>query len=178
MLFYKTNRMKTATAILAISFCLTTSAFAQTAIADLSPDKMQRAGLLFSVQATVVTNATQFTVTVSCTKRRVHLPEKFYATLRTEAEPPILKTEIINGQTVRTRAKLDNEKGNVIPPSSAATNQTNAIVYSFPVPNDKLENATFMWWLPNPPSRPNMIPETCCRIRLKAFTEKKEGRTP
>jgi len=163
--------MRTVIAIVAISFCLTGTAFAQFARSDLSPDKMERSGLSFSVQATALTNATRFAVTISCTKRRVSLPKTYYATLRTETEPPAVRTEIINGHPVVTRPLMKNEKGDVINP--AITNQTGRIVYSFEVPDEKLADAFFMFWMPNPP-KPKMIPESCCRIGLNSFTKKRE----
>jgi hypothetical protein len=152
--------MKTPIASLLISFYLTNS-FGQTAVINLSPAKTESSGLSFSVQTvaqTNKTNTTQFTVVISCTERRPDLPATFYATLRTTPEPPIIRTEIINGKTVQTRRKMDNEKGDRIAPSSATTNQTNSIVYSLRVPDDKLPDATFMFWTPGVTSRPPPSP--------------------
>jgi len=163
--------MKTTTAIPTISFSLTTNAFAQIAVANLSPAKMESHALSFSVEVAALTNATQFTVAVSCTKRRTSLPKTYCATLRTEAEPPILSANIVDRQAVRTRARMENEKGTVIAPASTTTNQTDSVVYSFPVPKDKLAHATFMFWIPRPAEAE--VRETGFRIDLKPFTEKK-----
>ena len=160
--------MKIATAILTLSLCLATSAFAQTAITIVTPTGLEKHMLSFSVTGTPMTNETHFTISVSGTERR-HLPKDYYATLRTEPEPES-SVSTINGQTVRTRAKMGNEKGSKVALSSTTTNQAGSVVYSFPVPNDKLANATFMFWIPQPSLA---VQESCFRIDLKPFTEKK-----
>jgi hypothetical protein len=162
------NKMKIATAVLTVSLCLATSTFAQTAITIVTPTALEKHRLSFSVIGTPMTNETYFTISMSGTERR-HLPKDYYATLRTEVEPAS-SVSTINGQTVRTRAKMDNEKGSKIAPSSTTTNQAGSVVYSFPVPNAKLANATFMFWLPSPRLE---MPESCFQIDLKLFTEKK-----
>jgi hypothetical protein len=159
--------MKTITAIVIVSFGLAASAFAQTVIANITPDKMESRGLSFSVQTAVLTNATQFTVSVTCVARHPTLPEDYYATLRTMPEPPPISTQIINGKPVVTRPKMDNEKGDRVPPSSTVSNQTSSVTYSFPVANKKLAHATFMFWAPA-----RQFPERCYRLDLKQFTEK------
>lgn len=160
--------MKIAIAVLTFLLCLSPSAFAQTAITLVTPSALEKHRLLFSVTGTPTTNETHFTVCVSGTKKR-HLPKDYHATLRTEPEPES-SVSTVNAQTVRTRAKMDNEKGGNVAPSSTITSQAGSVVYSFPVPNDKLANATFMFWIPQPGLA---IPESCFQIDLKPFTEKK-----
>jgi hypothetical protein len=156
--------MKIATAILTISLCLATSAFAQTAIAIVTPAALEKHMLSFSVIDTPLTNATRFTIAVSGTNRR-HLPKTYYATLRTDEST----ASTINGQTVRTWAKMDSEKGTVVAPSSTTTNQLGSVAYSVTVPNDKLAIATFMFWT----SQPKLDTEVCYQIDLKPFTKQK-----
>ena len=161
--------MRTITAIVIVSLGLAGSAFAQTVVANITPDIMESRGLSFSVQTAILTNATRFTVSVTCVARHPTLPEGYYATLRTVPEPPPISTQIINGKPVVSRLKMDNEKGDRIPPSSTASNQTSSVTYSFPVANEKLAHATFMFWAPA-----RQFPERCYRLDLRPFTEKKK----
>ena len=163
------NPMRTITTIVILSLGLAGSTFAQTVVANITPDKMESRGLSFSVRTAVLTNATQFTVSVTCGARHPTLPEDYYATLRTVPEPPPISTPIINGQPVVTRLKMDNERGDRIPPSSTASNQTSSVTYSFPVANEKLAHATFMFWAPA-----RQFPERCYRLDLRPFAEKKK----
>ncbi len=160
--------MKTITALVVFSLALAGSAFAQIT-ANITPDKMESSGLSFSVQTAVLTNATRFTVSVTRVARHPTLPEDYYATLRTVPEPPPISKEIINGKSVVTRLKMENEKGDLISPASAGSNQTRSVTYSFAVPNEKLAHATFMFWAPA-----RQFPERCYRLDLKPFTEKSD----
>ena len=161
--------MKTIATIVIVSLSLATNTFAQTVMPRITPDKMVSNGLLFSVQTAALTNATQFTVSVTRVARHPTLPEGYYATLRTEPEPPPISTEITDdGRPVVIRRKMANEKGDQIPPSSSVSNRTTSVTYSFQVPNDKLAYATFMFWAPA-----HEFPEWCYRLDMKPFTENK-----
>ena len=160
--------MKIATTILTLLLCLATSAFAQTALAVVTPTELEKMMLSFSVTNTPMTNDTYFTISVSGTERR-HLPKDYYATLRTEPEPDSIVSTNDSGARVHTRRAMANEKGSEVDPSSTATNQAGSVVYSFLVPNGKLPDAVFMFWMPRPSSSP--VKEWCCRIDLKPFTQ-------
>ena len=167
--------------ILATCIYLTTTVSAQIALFRLSPGKMEQHGLLFSVQSRPTTNATQFTIVVSCTNWRTTLPQTYSATLRTEPEPASYETHPPGTLSdFETKSKRD-----VLSPPSAAATRTNSITYSFVVANDKLEDATFLFWMPSPnsqsqqdpkqqnPGFPHRIREVCCSIALQQFTPKK-----
>jgi len=160
--------MKTIITIVIVSLGLAGSTFAQTVVANITPDKMESRGLSFSVNTAVLTNATQFTVAVTCVARHPSLPEDYYATLRTVPEPPPISTQNVNGNPVVTRPKMDNEKGDRIRPSFIASNHS-SVTYSFPVASEKLAHATFMFWAPA-----RQFPERCYRLDLRPFTEKKK----
>jgi hypothetical protein len=174
--------MKAITATTVVWLGAAASTFAYTITANITPDRMESLGLSFSVRTAVLTNATQFTVTVTrvTPHPRPTLLEGYYATLRTVPEPPPISTQIINGRLVVARPKMDNEDGERISPSSRASNQTSSVTYSFAVTNEKLEHATFMFWAPA-----RQFPEDyyrldlqplfavdCYRLDLKPFTEK------
>ena len=160
--------MRTITTIVIVSLGLAGGTFAQTVVANINPDKMESRGLSFSVQTALLTNATQFTVSVTCGARHPTLPEDYYATLRTVPEPAPISTQIINGKPVVTRLKMDSEKGDRVRPSFIASNHS-SVTYSFPVPNEQLAHATFMFWAPA-----RQFPERCYRLDLRPFTEKKK----
>ena len=156
--------MRTAALSLTILFCLVTNTFAQVVTIELSPGKMKWLEYVFSVQANGLTNAAQFTVAISSMSVPIH--ERDYATLQTEAVPSF-RTNWIDGHIVLSRNKMMNEKGEVIPKSSAVTNG-DSIVYSFVVPNEKLAHTAFLFWTPPPPDS-NITTEVCYRIALKPF---------
>jgi len=159
--------MKTITATVIVSFGLAASAFAQNVILNITAGKMEHWGLSFSVQTTVLTNTTQFTVSVTCDARHPCPSRRLLRDPEDGAGAGAHLDRKHQRQAGCYSAKDGQREWRPIPPSSTPSNQTSSVTYSFPVANEKLAHAAFMFWAPG-----RQFLERCYRLDLKPFTEK------